>query len=483
MAQSIFSNTVIATVGRAANLVLGVIATGILARLLGVSLYGVYGLLLAYGSLLQIAADFGLYLHLTRSLGQVPGEKNDQAYIVSQTAGLRLALLAASFGAGLLAASCLPSLRGALLPLGVVALGLSFQSISQLLMGIFQAQGVIWRATVGDTIGRLVQVVGLLLCASFFTDNFLLVATTLFLVSTSVTWSIHWYLRPRAFSLRPRFSKVLWKDILVQAWPLALLLFLNIIYFRIDMVILSLFRSAQEVGWYALAYRIIESGLFFPAMFGGLLLPRLTRLAGQDKAEAVQQLLQESLRFMLLVAGYVLVVGWQEARPILTIIAGQEFQPSVPLFQILLLAFICMLFGNIFGFSLVALRRQKVLVILYACLVAFNVLGNSATIPIWGAAAAAWMTVATELIASTVAGVALHRRYHFSVRWWYMLRVIGVTAATAAVWAAFPEQWPLVVRMVVGTGMYALCIWATALWRKGQFQALLLPTSSAYAKL
>ncbi len=470
MRQSILGNTFIATAGRFANTFLGVLAIGIVSRLLGVSLYGTYALIFSYGTLWQIAADSGLYLTLTKSLVK---DATDRHFLIGHTVGLRLALLLTAFALGIGVAAYVAPLSSHLLPLVIVAVGLSFQSLSQLIMGVFQYQAIIWRATIADIGGRLAQIAGLVLITSLQPSALLEWAAGWFTLSAVVTYGINWWLLPAPRVLVPRFSWNVWGNIIVKTWPFALLLILNVIYFRIDIVMLGSMRSAQEVGWYGLAYRIIENGLFFPAMMGGLLLPRLVAAFKNQQSLTICALLKETTHIMALVGGLIGIVLWQEAPGIVTVISGPSFAPAGSLLSLLSIALVVMLFGNIAGFGLVAFGREKFLVGLYAVLLLVNITGNYLLIPHFGAVGAAWMTVITEILSTVSAMFVIARLYPYLPNGWFILRTGIVIVSILLIWAVLPLSWHVLTRIMAGIALYGLLAGIAGLLDRRHFTLLL----------
>jgi O-antigen/teichoic acid export membrane protein len=156
---SILSNTALASAGRIINVALGLLVVKLVTGFLGPSGYGAYALLLSFGAILQLVADGGLYLQLTRSIAQAPHRESE---LISHILSLRIILLSLVFviGAGILAT--LPAGTSLTRSFMIIALGLSFQSISQLFMGIFQYHQAVWRATVGDLVGRLGQIISVI---------------------------------------------------------------------------------------------------------------------------------------------------------------------------------------------------------------------------------------------------------------------------------------------------------------------------------
>lgn len=404
---SIIANLTVATVGRIINTTLGLIITAILARLLGSGGFGIYSILLAYGLMFQIAADFGLYLLLTQKIGQANHRK---AHLIPPIFTLRIVLLALAFVIGLVFAAVVPAATANLPALSLILAGLAFQSVSQLCMGLYQAGRSVTAATVGDTVGRVAQIAGLsvLLFEPLgfpIRGSALTVAAFIFASGTLVALIIHLIYLPDRQHFKLVFSAAALRRMVRESWPLAAMLILNTIYFRIDMLMLPIWRESTEIGWYALAYRLIENTLFFPAMVGGLLLPQLSAAFHQRQLAHVQQVLSQALRVVATVGTVVAVVFMAAPREILTLIAGREFIPAAPLLQILTVALVVMFFGNIFGFTLVAQKHHTFLLKLYLVLVGVNILGNVIAIPAFGARGAAITTVLTEIIACGAAAV------------------------------------------------------------------------------
>lgn len=452
MAQSVLTNAAVASLGRLLNGILGLTVTALVSRFLGPSHFGTYTLLLSVGALLQIATDAGLYLTLAQKIAHEPD--HTERYL-QHVVSLRVLLWGIVFTVGALILH--PHLPPGITLLAVVVVASSFlwQSLSQLIMAYFQAHGVVWKATVGDLVGRLIHlaVIGLFVIRQRDVGSALVALSA----ATAGTFIIHRLYLPTRRLFTRLLSLSLIHSIVKSSWPFGVLLLLNAIYFRIDTVILSYFRSPTEVGWYGVAYRMIESGLFFPAMFGGLLLPRLVAALRTNRATAIPWL-QEGLHLMLLATGAIIAIIPLTAPELILFFSGTEFAPAGVLLQILSLALTLMFFGNIFGFTLVALGQHTVLLKLYAILVVVNVISNILLIPTWGAGAAAWTTVITELLATVSAGYFVHRSLPYQVPVSVISKIIISVAVTALVILLLPASIHIVVQVAVGALVYGLSL-------------------------
>lgn len=398
--------------------------------------------------MLQVIADAGLYLTLTKRIAQHP--EHEREY-VSHTLSLRLVLFILVFSIGCGISFFLPSLHAALPLLLITTAGLLFQSLSQLFMGVYQQYQLVWRATLGDLLGRGIQI-AVIGGVVWYHPVTLTVAALAFAISCVGSFSVHFLLLPlRSFRLFS-FQWTTWKVLLAQSWPLGLLLVINMIYFRIDTLLLSFFRSSYEVGLYSLAYRLMESALFFPAMFGGLLLPRLTESIAKAPSQA-RQWLEEALSLMACASVFIVIVGSLKASELVTLF-GEAFTPAAPLFAILSVALASIFWGTIFGFALVALEKQTGMLILYGVLAVFNIVANLLFIPRFGATAAASITVLTELGATMTAGVMVYRHIPFHLAPGFILRVVVAAGSTGVLLLLLPASWPILLQIVIAALVY-----------------------------
>lgn len=423
MSHSILTNTAISAGGRTLNIVLGILVTAIVTRWLGPATFGYYVLLLALGSIVQLLADGGLYLTLTRTIAEQPSKKNE---IISNIISLRAILLFCAFLLGGVAVAVMPGLAGMLPVYIILAIGLIAQSLSQLLMGIYQNEQNMWGATGGDLAGRLLQIFIIFILGSAAGLSGVSLA---FMLGAAATFLLHNLFLPRQIKWRVKFNYSNWRELVAVSWPIGFLLLVNAVYFRIDTLILSFFNSATEVGWYGLAYRIIESMLFFPAMLGGLLLPRISEFLLVDKNKA-RQLIEEGLKLLALTGALAVILIIIAAPEIINLVAGPLYFAAAPWLKILSAALFIMFLGNLFGFALMALKKQLALLKLYLTLMIVNLLLNLIFIPFYGAAAAAWTTVATEAIATIGAFIMLNRALSLKFPVIYLLKVLCALAVT-----------------------------------------------------
>lgn len=462
MSQSILFNSAIAFIGRLATLIIGLVATALTTRLLGAEAFGQYSFVATIGIFLQLLADFGLYLTASHELGQSRSHSGVFGHIVS----LRGLFLLIVYGSGCVLFIAIDDLRIFAPLFAVLAIGFSVQSLSQLFMSVFQAYGVVWRATISDILGRVAQVSVLILLYVYSagSSSVLIAVAGAFSIGLSVALVAQVFLIPHKRYLLPSVSPMAWRKIVAVSWPIGALLVLNVIYFRIDTVMLTMFRSAQEVGLYALAYRIIENTLFFPAMLGGLALPHISSALKRRDALLARGIIEQAVFLSLSFAVPITALLVLFSQDIVTLISGRSFAGASSILVVLALAGGIMFVGNILGFALIALQRQRDLLVVYAILAVGNITANYVFIPRFGALGASWVTVVTEGCATIIASFLVYRYISWRLPYQQVWSIAFSIACAVGVGTFLPTSIPFLVRAVCVCAVYGILGYTNGIW-------------------
>ncbi|MCK5472049.1 polysaccharide biosynthesis C-terminal domain-containing protein, partial [Candidatus Gracilibacteria bacterium] len=219
------------------------------------------------------------------------------------------------------------------------------------------------------------------------------------------------------------------------------------IYVRIDVILLSLLRSQEEVGIYGVAARILENLAVVSIFFLNSALPTITRLF-QDNREKLKQLLQYAFDFLILIGLPIVVGGITLAFPIIAFVSSPEFLSNLTqnfygsdiALQILLVAMLFAYLGNLFGFTLLAGNQQVKLMYVNAAAVVFNLVGNLLVIPTWGFRGAAATSVASQIFVCILGFFILRRMIAVSFNLKTAMKAgIAATGMGISVWYLQPH--------------------------------------------
>ncbi len=220
--------------------------------------------------------------------------------------------------------------------------------------------------------------------AAYVLGGIVLMAVAYFLI----TQKIHKF-------ILPKFEKKAIQNLLAAAWPVGLALIFNLIYFRIDVLILSNFRESAEVGIYGLAYQFFESALALPIFLVNAIYPLLN---AQFSKRSFEQFRLATYRWLAILSAISIMVTifLIAVSYLIPVLYDVRFAASRTALMILALGMPFFFISALLWHLLIIFKRQKYLTIIYLAGAATNVILNLIYIPRFGYLAAATVTVVSE---------------------------------------------------------------------------------------
>lgn len=183
-----------------------------------------------------------------------------------------------------------------------------------------------------------------------------------------------------------------YSELLKEGAVLGGVVFLWMIYFRIDSVMLGAIKGNIEVGTYNIAYKIMEGFFFIPAMVMMVFFPKLAK----------PDSFRKTFKKLLLILGTIGLAGsiflYVSTPSVIHLIYKGNFLGSIPVLRVLSLVLVPVFLGHLVTQSLVALDMNKVYLIVASFGALINIALNYLLIPSYGAIGSAWATLATELM-------------------------------------------------------------------------------------
>jgi len=396
-------NSVVSSGARVVGLVLSLIVIGLTSRYLGQIGFGYYATILAFLYFFTVLSDLGLYSICLREISR-PGA--DEAKIFSNAFTLRFFAGLLIFGLAPLIVWFFPYPTEIKLGVLIGAVGFWLMSNQQVLMGVFQKYLRMDKVSLAEISGRLIQLLLVIFIIkremSFFYIVVALVAGSL------VSFILTYWFSLKYISISFKFDFGFWRKLLKKSLPLGLAIIFTMIYFKLDTIMLSLMKPPADVGIYNLAYKFLESLLFFPAMFVGLIMPSLSKYALSAR-EKFNQISQETFNVLLIFIIPLIGGTFFLSKRIIVFIAGNDFFLSALVLNILIIAAAIIFLGTLFSNMLISLDQQKKLAIIYAAGAVINLAANFIFIPRYSYYGAALTTVLTELIVTALMIIMLAR--------------------------------------------------------------------------
>jgi O-antigen/teichoic acid export membrane protein len=197
------------------------------------------------------------------------------------------------------------------------------------------------------------------------------------------------------------------RQVYAAAFPLVWLDLATAIYFKSDMLLFKFLGVPKaDVGAYGVAFRLIEAFLLLATPVS-LMLFRHFRLSAISASSAT---FYQIFRVAVLASGIGLTIcgiAFLSASWFFITVFGEDFALAGDLFVVLSLMLVFALANGVLGQGVFALGLDRQYLVTATLAAVFNVSANICLMPRFGVWAAAWLTVATELVLAMGLVVAL----------------------------------------------------------------------------
>jgi O-antigen/teichoic acid export membrane protein len=384
---TIAKNTFYQILARACTSFIGFLITIIIARKFGVLGYGDFVKVTSFIALFYLVLDFGLNAFFLQY--EKANFKNlfylriFISFIVF--ASLNLIALVLPYNA-VLNSGFSESIRTGIF---IFSFSIFSQSIIVSTSAIFQKTNNYFPYMMGIVIGAIANLTLVLIFAFLNYSIFLI----LFAFVASSFISALLLLKLTRESISPNvFDRQFAKEIFIKSLPIGLMLIFNLIYFRADMFLLSLFSSTKAVGIYGLSYKFFDFLIALPLFLSNAIYPFLIK-AKNEKLHFFN--LARSYFIIFLLTSVVIIIPFWFASPLFTLIKS-DFALSIVPFRILLLSLPFFFTTSFLQWVLITLEKQKYLMYVYLISTIINILLNIIFIPQFSYIACATITLVSE---------------------------------------------------------------------------------------
>lgn len=385
--RTVAVNAIALSVGRAFLAVTGLVSVAIATRYLGIELYGSFITAVAFAGAISPLTDIGVSPIAARELARRPSEQDRLlGNVLVLSFGLSVAVAVGAIGLSqfVYSGNSHEHTRHAIALMMLLALPTAAPAVAA--NAYFIARQQAWVFVLGG------------LCGSLLTLSLLAVSVTLDWgfsgVVVAYAGSAVGYggallaMLLRKVHLRPRFERQLAKQLLVWALPLGAATFLNALYLRVDVIALSLLSSERQVALFGVAFKVVDALLALPVFISITLMPEFARLA-EDQRERLDQLVQRALQLMQVIALPLVACLFVFAEQVIEIAGGPSFSGAADVLRVLLAGVAISFPGILFVQALIALNRQRTLLLVSTAALVVNTSVAAALAPRIGAIGAA----------------------------------------------------------------------------------------------
>lgn len=413
MFKKILYNTIWQIVGKGITASTTLLITLIIGRALGPAGFGEFTKIFVFVGYFYALADFGLNSIFIKSTQSTPEAKKSlhlqgEGSMFKVLLGLRLLISISLAIFATLIALFLPynpDLNTGFSPL--VKTGMIIASLTIITQALFNTSNALFQKNLRYDLSALSTVFGSI---TIVVITFILSLTTksilpyvfIYVVGGTiyVLASFSLVFTKLKISLSPRFDFEKSKPLLSQSWPIGIALVLNLLYFRIDILILSGFRQSSEVGLYGLGYQFFQTALAIPIFFTNALFPILVKVF-KENIEKFQKMVK-AWSIYLVSFSIILTIVLFLISYLIPLIYDLRFSGSGTALRILALGMPFFFISALFWHLLIIYGKQKLLIYIYSIGAIFNLITNIIFIPTYGFLAAATTTIISEALVTAL---------------------------------------------------------------------------------
>lgn len=369
------------------------------ARILGAAEYGVFSYALGLAGFFTIFADIGINSILTREVAKKPDKEKEYfatAFVMKAVLLIGTALLV------LFVAPHFSKIENALPLFPLVALLVIFDNFRDFSFSFFRAKEKMeLEAFIFIGMNIAITIFGFVILSFIKTSMAIMIAYVGSAGVAAISTAI--ILRRELFGVMKNFVMKLVREIGSAALPIALLGVFGAFMLNTDMIMLGWWRTAEEIGYYSSAQKIVQVLYTLPAILASGIFPALSRIVGLGEREKEKTLIEKSISIVFFAAIPLTVGGIVLASSIINFLYGSEYAPASGAFQILIATTLLIFPGTLIGNLILAHNKQKKLGIFIASASVANIIFNALLIPKFGIIGSAAATIVAQTISNVFA--------------------------------------------------------------------------------
>jgi O-antigen/teichoic acid export membrane protein len=433
------------------GILLSLVSAPLLVRHLGVSEFGRYVTVISLVTIVGGFTEGGLNSIVLRESATLSGDRRRE--MLRSAIGIRIVLTLA--GVALAVAFAAAAGYGSTLVLGTViaGAGLVLQLLQSLLSVTLQAQLRFGWASAAELVRQVVNVALLVALVLAGAGIVPLLAVAIPASAVSLIFTVP--LVRKYVTLWPSFHLGRWWRLLRETVPWAVISAVNIVYFRVSIVLMSVVASAVQTGYFATSFRITEVLVGIPGLVIGAAFPILARAERDDRARF--DYASGRIFELALLAGIWLVVCLEVAAPFaIHVLAAHKADPAIAVLRIQGAAVIGTFVAVACGFPLLTLRRFRPVLLssLLALLIAAVL--TLALVPGMGARGAAVAALIAEFGLAVSQAVLLKRASPGVELSLSTVAVAGLAGAVAVILGVLTPVHPLVGVLVASVAYFLM---------------------------
>ncbi len=389
--QRIAKNTAVLFAANTVSKILSFFYVMYTARYLGAEGFGILSFALAFTGIFGVLSDLGLGSLTVR---EVARDKSLVKKYLNNITVMKAILATITFTLIAIVINTLGYPEQTIKVVYFIALSVIFNSFAGMFYSIFRAFEKMEYQSLGQILGSILMLLSVFFAISqrFSVIGFSFIYFIMSIIALGYSFAIFvWKFGLPNLKVDWNF----WKPTIKESLPFFLSAVVNIIAFKIDIIMLSMMKGDTVVGWYSAAYKLMEVLLFIPGTFVGAIYPVLSNFYISSQ-ESLKLAYQNSFKYLSIVGLPIAVGTTILAHRIILFIYKDSFAYSIIALQVLIWTIPIIFLTYMFGTMFASINKQFLALKINFLSMILNIITNLILIPKYSYIGASIATVITE---------------------------------------------------------------------------------------
>ncbi len=185
---------------------------------------------------------------------------------------------------------------------------------------------------------------------------------------------------------------------LKDAWFMGFHMLITYLFFRFDIIVIRFFHGDSQAGYYTAAFKLVFLFYMFHQVLNQAFYPLISRYYQETRGRQFDSIVQMGTKLGVIIALPLFICTYFIAPWLINFVFGAEYQPSIAIFQILIVTTLLNFSGLIFVSLLNAMDKQRLNARNVGISVALNIVIGIMLIRYYGCIGAAIATTIAHLL-------------------------------------------------------------------------------------
>lgn len=459
MFKKILKNTFSQIFSKFGTAIISIVLLNVLTNYLSIELFWLYSKVYNYLWIFAFLADLWLYTIAVREISQ---NEKDSSKIIWNIMTLRLILWVLILFLALWIAYFLPwyNSKLALISIFIVGIFTIFSLLNSSILSLMQANLKMEYSVISIISWKLLNVFLIILTVFLLFKKQNLESFDLPFILIIISWlswiilntTLNFFYARKIVNFWFSFDYEYIKHIFKTSLPYWLALFLSMVYFKVDVIILSVLepisKSDLSIALYSLPMKIVEVVMVLWWFYLNSVLPSLTKSFEKNDYKDIKRTINISFKILLSFSMFFFTIWILFRNYIIEIVANKGYLTAIPynsadamviVFWVVVFYFLSLLFIYIF----IASKKQSIMLKINIFITIFNIIWNILIIPkysfIWS-----WIiTLISQIILFILCYIYSNKIIKFKIPFLFSFLILIISWIIFALWSYLLENYKI----------------------------------------